>query len=175
MEIKSSEVIPDARFIMLDPFRDDRGEFCATFSERTHTFSDGQGAPIAFVEDDISVTRRHTLRGLHGDDTTWKLMQCLLGEVQLVVVDVRQAAPTYLRWENLKLSEEVRQQVLVPPGCVVGHLTLTDRSIVSYKQSRQYRGAEEQLTVRWDDPKLGIPWEVEDPVVSHRDASAPLL
>jgi len=175
MRIEASEVIPDAKFVVLEPFRDDRGELFATFSTLTHRFSDGDSQPIGFVEDDVSVSRQHTLRGLHGDRETWKLMQCIAGEVQLAIVDMRPGSPAYMRWESMRLGETERRQVLVPAGCAVGHLALSQRSVMSYKQSRHYQGSGAQFTVRWDDPKLAIPWAVTDPLLSDRDASAALL
>ena len=175
MRVEPSEVISDAKFILLEPFRDDRGELFASFSTLTHQFSDGGNEPIAFVEDDISVSRRGTLRGLHGDHETWKLMQCIVGEVQLAIVDMREGSDSYLRCETVVLDERERRQVLVPAGCAVGHLALSERSVMSYKQSRHYRGAGEQFTVRWDDPKLDIQWAVREPFLSDRDAGAALL
>lgn len=175
MRVEPSKVISDAKFVLLESFRDDRGELFASFSTLTHRFTDAGDQPIAFVEDDISVSRRGTLRGLHGDHETWKLMQCIVGEVQLAIVDMRDASDSYLRWETIGLNERERRQVLVPAGCAVGHLALSERSVMSYKQSRHYEGAGVQFTVRWDDPKLGIPWAVSEPFLSDRDAGAALL
>jgi dTDP-4-dehydrorhamnose 3,5-epimerase len=175
MRVEISNLIPDAKFISIDPFRDARGELFATYSTLTHRFHDADGEPIGFVEDDISVSRQDTLRGLHGDNQTWKLMQCIVGEVQLVLVDMRPDSSAHLRWENVMLSETERRQVLVPAGCAVGHLALSERSVMSYKQSRHYSGAASQFTVRWDDPKVGIAWAIEQPRLSERDAGAALL
>jgi len=175
MTISESEKIRDLRVITPDVFHDFRGEYICTFDIRSHRFSAHDGTPVEFVEDDVSVSRRHVLRGLHGDDKTWKLIQCLLGEIYFVVVDMRKVSPTYLNWEAFAVNEKNRVQVLVPAGCANGHLCLSERCIFSYKQSQLYSGAENQFTVRWDDPKLGIYWPVRTPILSRRDAEAPFL
>ena len=175
MRIESSDLIPDAKLILLESFKDERGEFFETFSTLTHRFEAEANEPIAFVEDDIAITLRGTLRGMHGDHATWKLMQCLVGEVQLAFVDMRPGSATYLCAEDMTLSERERRQVLVPAGCAVGHLALSERSVISYKQSSHYSGATAQFTVRWDDPKVGISWQIQTPRLSQRDAAAALL
>ncbi|GAB4236432.1 MAG: dTDP-4-dehydrorhamnose 3,5-epimerase [Acidobacteriota bacterium] len=175
MQISESKLIPDLKIIQPPVFYDYRGEYIETFNEARYTFSDRQGKPIRFVEDDVSVSRRNVLRGLHGDDRTWKLIQCLLGEIYVVVVDMRSDSPAYLRWEAFDLNEKNRTQLLIPAGCASGYLCLAQRNIVSYKQSALYQGAEKQMSVRWDDPKLDIWWPIRNPILSRRDATAPFL
>ncbi|HEV2813506.1 MAG TPA: dTDP-4-dehydrorhamnose 3,5-epimerase, partial [Solirubrobacteraceae bacterium] len=111
----------------------------------------------------------------HGDDRTWKLVQCAHGALFLAVVDCRRGSEAYLRWEGFELSAANRLQVLVPAGCATGLLALEDGTALAYKQSERYSGAERQFTVRWDDPAVGIAWPVERPLLSARDASAPDL
>lgn len=173
--IKHSTVIQDLLIIQPSVFYDFRGEYVETFNVRDYVFQDGSGVDIKFVEDDISVSRRGTLRGLHGDSTTWKLIQCLYGEFYYVVVDMRNSSPSYLQWQAFSLNDKNRTQVLVPAGCANGHQCISDACIFSYKQSQHYSGADTQFTVRWDDPKLGIYWPIKEPILSSRDRSARLL
>ena len=175
MRSEASAVIPGLRRIEPDVFRDERGEFVETFNADDYAFTRDDGTPIAFVEDDLSVSHANVLRGLHGDDRTWKLVQCAHGALFLAVVDCRRGSEAYLRWEGFDLSAANRLQVLVPAGCATGLLALEDGTALAYKQSERYSGAERQFTVRWDDPAVGIAWPVEPPLLSARDASAPDL
>ena len=175
MKITESKTIPGLKILTPEVFHDFRGEYVETFSTKTHAFNDLSGQAISFVEDDISVSRQHVLRGLHGDEKTWKLIQCLYGAFYYVVADVRRDSPGYLQWESFTLNDQNRQQVLVPAGCANGHLVLSGKCIFSYKQSQHYSGMNNQFTVRWDDPKLGIFWPTRQPILSQRDSSAALL
>src|SRR5262245_13498783 len=113
MQVQASQKIADLRVITPDIHYDYRGEYVETFSRRTYAFTDRDGQPIEFVEDDISMSRQGVLRGLHGDSKTWKLIQCLHGEFYYVVADLRRGSPTYRRWESFILNDRNRRQVLV--------------------------------------------------------------
>jgi dTDP-4-dehydrorhamnose 3,5-epimerase len=141
----------------LKSFKDRRGEFVELWHD--------DGFP-KFVEDDVSVSRRGVLRGLHGDGRTWKLVTCLQGEVFFAAVD-----PVTRAHEELVLSERNRLSVLVPPDRAVGYLVLSGRAVVHYKQSLRY-GEAPQFTIRWNDSRFGIRWPIDDPVLSKRDAGA---
>jgi dTDP-4-dehydrorhamnose 3,5-epimerase len=173
MQIKSSSKIKDLSIISPEVFYDFRGEYVETFSKQNYAqFTDYDGSVLDFVEDDISMSRQHVLRGLHGDSKTWKLIQCLYGEFYYVVVDMRKESPTYLNWEAFTMNEKNRIQVLVPAGCANGHLVMSDRTIFSYKQSQYYSGMANQFTVRWNDPKINIFWPIQQPILSERDNGA---
>lgn len=173
--IFESKKIPGLKLIKPETFHDFRGEYVETYSREKYLFHDLSGNPIEFVEDDVSVSVRNTLRGLHGDSKTWKLIQCLAGSFYLAIADMRQDLPSYLNVEQFSLNEKNRHQLLVPAGCVNGHLVMSERCIFSYKQSQYYSGAQNQITVRWDDPKLDIYWPITNPILSQRDAQAALI
>ncbi len=176
MTFRESTKIKDLKIITPYVFHDFRGEYVETFSRKDYNqFLDVDGQPIDFVEDDISMSKYGVFRGLHGDSKTWKLIQCLLGEIYYVVVDMRKDSPTYLNWESFAVNEKNRIQILVPAGCGNGHLCMTERCIFSYKQSQYYSGMENQFTVRWDDPKLNIFWPMKDMMLSERDLSAKFI
>lgn len=175
MDIEAS-AIPGIHVIVPTVHRDHRGEFAETYSVEAYAGLAGEdGASLVFLTDAVSVSHAGVLRGLHGDDRTFKLMQCLHGAVYLVVVDLRAGSESFGRWESYELSADDRRQVLVPPGCVNGHYVREEKSVVAYKQSTYYEGAGEQRSVRWDDPSLAIDWPSSAPVLSERDAHAPLL
>jgi dTDP-4-dehydrorhamnose 3,5-epimerase len=151
--------------IELDAFEDHRGEYVEIFNEGFFLES---GMDLHFVQDDISVSSRHVLRGIHGDRTTWKLVSCLFGKFYLVVLNWDKDSAEFGKWQSFVLSDRNRRQVLIPPKFGNGHLVLTDQAIFHYKQTTYYDRSS-QFTIRWDDPGLGIWWPVKTPILSIRD------
>jgi dTDP-4-dehydrorhamnose 3,5-epimerase len=121
-----------------------------------------------FVQDDISISKRNVLRGIHVDSGTHKLVSCLAGKVYAVVAQCREKAPSFGQWQAWTLSEETRQLLSIPPGYGLAYLAMTDTAIVSYKQSTYYDPSVQQ-TYRFDDPRFGIAWPIPDPILSERD------
>jgi len=146
-------------------FEDSRGTYVEIFNETLYAEA---GITVEFVQDDISVSSRHVLRGVHGDGETWKLISCLHGKFYLIVVNWDSASPQYRQWESFVLSDQNRLQVLVPPGFGNGHLVLSEEAIFHYKQSSYYDRAG-QFTLLWNDPELNLWWPVKNPMVSRRD------
>lgn len=169
MNVQESRTIRGLLTVTPDVFSDFRGQYIETYNDRDWCFNDQRGAAIQFVQDDVSISRRHSLRGLHGDADTWKLIQCLHGAIYFVVVDVRRDSPTYGNWQAFTLGDTNRQQVLVPAGCANGHLCLSETCIFHYKQSTLFEGTEKQFTLRWDGHT--VYWPIKDPILSQRDAA----
>ncbi|MBZ0156988.1 MAG: dTDP-4-dehydrorhamnose 3,5-epimerase family protein [Alphaproteobacteria bacterium] len=146
-------------------FEDHRGEYIETYNEELYRKS---GITATFVQDDISVSTQHVLRGIHGDGETWKLISCLYGKFYLVVVNCDTESKDFGKWQAFVLSDRNRHQVLVPPRHGNGHLILSERAIFHYKQSTYYNPSG-QFTYTWNDPKLKIWWPIKNPVLSQRD------
>jgi dTDP-4-dehydrorhamnose 3,5-epimerase len=153
--------------IMPSAFEDHRGMFVETYNIEDYSKN---GINIKFMRDDISTSVKNVLRGPHYDDKTWKLIQCMHGKIYFVVADMRNDSNQYLKWQSFVLTEYNRYQVLVPPGFANGHLVLSDSCIFHYKMSEYYE-PENEVGVRWDDPKLGIFWPVKEPILSQKDSS----
>jgi dTDP-4-dehydrorhamnose 3,5-epimerase len=175
MKHVNSKKIDNLYEIELDVFRDFRGEYVETYSVEKYLFQDATGNKLNFLEDDISYSKKNVLRGLHGDSKTWKLIQCLYGEIFFAVVDLRRESKTYKNVQTFLLSASMRKQILVPAGCANGHLVLSEDAIFSYKQSEIYSGMNNQFTLRWDHPDFKIEWPVENPILSQRDSTADFL
>ena len=97
-------------------------------------------------------------------------MQSLVGEIYLVVLDMRPQSATYGTWEDYVLSERTRDQVLVPPGFANGHFALTDcifHYTLCYGEGHVDENA--QGVVAFDDPKFKIRWPSHKPIVEQRD------
>jgi len=146
-------------------FEDFRGTYVETYNQELYHKA---GIKVPFVQDDISTSSKHVLRGIHGDSETWKLVSCLHGMFYLVVLNHDESSPQYGQWDSFTLSETNRMQVLIPPKFGNGHIVLTERAIFHYKQNTYYNRAG-QFTVAWNDPRFGIWWPVSNPIVSRRD------
>lgn len=156
-------------------FADERGWFMESFSLRELQKA---GIDAVFVQDNHSFSaKKGTLRGLHFQTAPMaqaKLVRCTRGSVWDVAVDLRKGSPQYRRWFAAELSGENRLQLFIPRGFAHGYLTLTDFTEVEYKTDR-YFSPQHDRSVRYDDPAIGIPWNVSEPVLSHKDRNAPLL
>ena|SRR5215469_4674755 len=154
--------------LLIEPptiFEDFRGHYIELYNEPAYRAA---GIEFNFVQDDISVSRRHVLRGIHGDSKTAKLVSCVQGAFYLVVINNISESPQYRQWDAFTLSESNRHQVLIPPGFGNGHLVLSDIAIFHYKQTMLYDRAA-QFTLLWNDPALGIWWPIGNPILSRRD------
>jgi dTDP-4-dehydrorhamnose 3,5-epimerase len=155
----------DVLLIKPDVFKDHRGEYIETYNEELYNKN---GINIKFIQDDISVSRRNVLRGIHGDNLTWKLISCLYGKFYFVVVNCDTRSKNFGKWQSFELSDKNRLQILVPPKYGNAHLILSKEAIFHYKQSTYY-DPKKQFTYKWDDPRFNIKWPVKNPVLSLRD------
>ena len=151
--------------ITLDAFEDHRGHYVETYNEDLYN---KHGIDVKFIQDDISVSKKNVLRGIHGDQETWKLISCLEGKFYLVVINNDENSSQYMQWESFTLSEQNRTQLLVPPRFGNGHLVLSERAIFHYKQNTYYN-PNGQFTICWNDPKYNIKWPIKKPILSERD------
>ncbi len=157
--------LPGVLLIKLDVFEDHRGQYVETYNAAGYR---EHGIHVDFVQDDISTSTRHVLRGIHGDQETWKLISCLHGKFYLVVVDCDPSSAHFRKWQSFVLSDTNRHQVLVPPKFGNGHLVLSECAIFHYKQNTCYN-PKGQFTYVWNDPDLKIWWPVKNPILSRRD------
>jgi len=152
-------------------FEDHRGANVETYNIEDFK---ANGIDIHFVRDHISTSSKHVLRGIHYDDKTWKLIQCMYGKIYFIVVNMKNDSSQYLHWQSFILSSRNRYQVLVPPYFGNAHLVLSDECIFHYKMSEYYDPGNER-GVRWNDPKISIFWPVANPITSQRDSQTPYL
>jgi len=163
-EIKKTNLLGVLK-IKLTSFEDYRGSYIETYNKN---FFIANGIKIDFLQDDISVSHKNVLRGVHGDQKTWKLISCLYGEFQLIVVNNDMQSDEYKKWESFNLSFENKIQILVPPKFGNGHLVLSDKCIFHYKQNTEYDRSG-QFTIKWNDPSFSFKWKTQNPILSERD------
>lgn len=161
--------------VVIEPkvFGDDRGFFFESFNLPK---LDEAGIRPTFVQGNVSSSRRGVLRGLHYQwpNPQGKYVSVVEGEVWDVAVDIRRGSPTFGRWTAVVLSAENRRHFWIPEGFAHGFVTLSERALFSYLCTAPYDPAAD-AAVRWDDPELAIDWPISDPVLSAKDAAAPLL
>ena len=167
--------IPDVLLIKPPVYRDDRGHFLETWRASPYN-THGIGP---FVQDNVSVSRRNVLRGLHFQypGGQGKLVSALRGRVFDACVDVRVGSPTFGKWVGAELSSDNGFQLYIPPGFAHGFVTLSDEAVFAYKCTAYY-APETERTVRWSDPAIAVAWPCDAPAcitLAPKDAAAPTL
>ena len=155
---------PEVKIFQPSSFIDNRGELYTIFDQKEHE--------LIFNHDKVAVSKKHVLRGIHGDSKATKLITCLHGTIYFVVVDNRPESPNYLKWDSLILSGKNKYQVLIPPGFGNGHLVLSSTAVFFYKWSYEgkYPDVEDQFSLNWKDPRINIQWPINnEPILSERD------
>ncbi|MBN9148768.1 MULTISPECIES: dTDP-4-dehydrorhamnose 3,5-epimerase [unclassified Nitrobacter] len=165
--------IPEVIIIEPRLFGDQRGFFLETYQFPRYA---EHGVSRPFIQDNLSRSARGVLRGLHLQNplTQGKLVTALRGRVLDVAVDVRVGSPNFGRHVAVELSEENRRQLWVPRGFAHGFVVLSETADFFYKCDDLY-SPKDELSIRWNDPAIGIDWGVEAPSLSAKDADAPLL
>jgi len=162
--------LPLAGLKLIKPrlFHDDRGYFLETWNQKKLV---NLGFSEKFVQDNQSYSKRGVLRGMHFQYPTWqgKLVFVLQGEIFDVAVDIRRDSPTFGKWYGTVLNDQTHEQLYVPPGFAHGFCVTSDSARVVYKCT-EYYVPEEEYTLAWDDPDIGIQWPLRNPVVSAKDA-----
>jgi dTDP-4-dehydrorhamnose 3,5-epimerase len=159
----------DAKVITLEPRRDDRGYFARSWCRREFREA---GIDFDVVQANFSVSKaKGTIRGMHFQRAPFadaKVVRCVKGSVQEVIVDMRPRSPTYLQHFKIVLSEPGDTMVFVPTGFAQGIQTLSDDAVVEYLMGEYYR-PELYDGVRHDDPALGIEWPLPVSAISPQD------
>lgn len=155
-------------------FGDSRGYFMETYNEDLFRKN---GVDVYFKQDNQSMSNKGALRGLHFQAPPFeqgKLVRVINGAVWDVVVDIRTSSATYGKHFALELTEENKTMLWIPAGFAHGFLTLSDQTIFSYKCTEVYNKSSEG-GIYWNDPQLGIPWSIDDPLLSEKDKLNPMF
>ena len=161
--------------VLLEPtvHGDSRGFMVESFSRDVWA---ELGVGVEFVQHNHSRSSKGTLRGIHfqTEPGQAKLVRCPCGAILDVAVDLRRDSPTYGQWEAHVLDDEKHRQLFVPVGFGHGFAVLSEVADVTYQVSSVYDPATE-AGIAWDDPDVGVEWQVDVPLLSERDKSAPKL
>ena len=151
-------------------FGDKRGYFSEVFKQGEFESHVGH---VDFIQDNESLSTKGVLRGLHfqrGESSQAKLVRVSMGTVLDVVVDLRNGSPTWGKSLAVELSAETGRQMFIPRGFAHGFAVLSDVAQFQYKVDNPY-DPESEATLRFDDPQLGIDWQIEreDMILSEKD------
>ena len=174
-EFRSLSKLQEVILIEPSTVKDERGWFREEY-KRSEFEKRGIGGDFPQENQSYSLARG-TLRGLHFQKTPMaqgKLVTCLSGELFDVAADIRKGSPYYARWDSVCLSGENHRILWIPPGFAHGFQTMAENTTVMYKVTREYSAAHER-NIRWSDPEIGIRWPIGNPILSKKDATAPLL
>lgn len=157
------------------PYIDARGAF-------TRLYCESELAEIIGSRRIVQINHSRTLqvgavRGLHFQYPPYaemKLVRCLRGRVWDVAVDLRANSPTFLHWHSEELTLENGRMMVIPEGFAHGFQVLEAASELLYLHTAFYTPTAEG-GVRYNDPRLAIPWPLPVSDLSARDANHPLL
>jgi dTDP-4-dehydrorhamnose 3,5-epimerase len=159
--------LPGVLLIQPKVFADPRGFFMETYRENVLAEA---GMRETFVQDNHSRSSRGVLRGLHYQlqNPQAKLCRVASGEVLDVAVDVRIGSPNFGKWVGVVLSAENHTQIYIPKGFAHGFVVLSETVDFLYKCS-DYFDASDDRGVLWNDPEIGIDWQIDAPILSEKD------
>ena len=160
----------DIKIIKGNNFKDKRGILWTTWKK-------GIFKKINFNHDKFSLSKKNTLRGLHCDNKSWKMVTSVYGKFLFVVVDMRKNSKDYLKHQKWVIDHKKPRLILVPPYFANAHLCLSKICLFHYKWSYKgkYIDANKQKSYRWNDPKIKIKWPIKKPILSKRDKAAKIL
>jgi dTDP-4-dehydrorhamnose 3,5-epimerase len=126
---------------------------------------------LYFKHDKFSTSKYNVLRGIHGDTKSWKLVTCVFGEIQQVVVDMRKDSPTYKQWQSFIIGQNNQLLILIPPNMGNAYYVKSSEATYHYKLAYDgnYIDADEQFSINWSDNSIGIKWLSDNPILSNRD------
>lgn len=167
--------IPDVKIVEPRVFHDDRG----FFFEALNIFSlEKEGIHFKPVQENCAFSmKKGTIRGLHFQNAPMaqaKLVRCTVGRVMDYAIDLRKDSPTYLQHVAVELSADNKKQLYIPRGFAHGVISLEDNSIIEYFADNPY-SPENDRSIRYDDPQIGICWDLEELILSEKDKNAPFV
>ena len=169
--------IPEVLLIEPEIFFDERGFFFESYNQ--NVFKNLSGYDINFVQDNHSLSKKGSLRGLHLQHDPYaqsKLIRVIEGEIFDVAVDLRENSKTFGTWVSLVLSSSNKKQLFIPKGFAHGFLALSETAEVLYKTDKYYN-KEAEIVYNWNDPKFNISWPSLDVEYSFsaKDKIAPYI
>jgi dTDP-4-dehydrorhamnose 3,5-epimerase len=165
--------LPGALIIEPKVFGDTRGYFYESYHRERFELA---GLAVGFVQSNVSRSARGVLRGLHYQwpNPQGKLVSVLQGEVYDVAIDIRRGSPTFGRWTGVMLTADNHRHFWIPEGFAHGFCVLSESAVFTYQCTALYEPSADR-TIRWNDAEIGIDWPISDPLLSEKDAKAPLL
>ena len=164
MKINNDRKLKEIKYFHSKVFKDSRGKIWTSWDKDFFR-------NIKFNLDKFTTSKKNVLRGFHGDTKSWKLVTCLKGEILSVIVDYRKNSKNYLKYTSIKMSEKNRISVLIPPNFLNSWLCISKECLYQYKYSfkGKYNDVKDQISIKWNDPKINFKWPIKKPILSKRD------
>ena len=99
-----------------------------------------------------------------------KFISVVKGKILDVVIDCRPKSKSFGKNFKTILSEKNCKSLLIPAGFAHGFLTLDKENIIFYGCDN-YRSANNEVTINWDDPSVNIKWPSGEKIISNKDKS----
>lgn len=168
-------IIKDVFVLEMEPIVDSRGYFTRVFAKE---FLKENDINYNIVHINRSLTKeKGTIRGMHYQKNPTaedKIIQCIVGRVFDVVIDIRKNSPTYRKWVGVELSGENRKMMLIPKGCAHGFQTLEKDCLIEYFVSSYYSPMHER-GILWSDPLFNVSWPIKKAKLSDKDQKWPVF
>jgi dTDP-4-dehydrorhamnose 3,5-epimerase len=160
--------INDLYLIEENVYSDNRGLFFENYNKLK--LKELLGFDLNFVQDNISLSNKNVLRGLHYQiiKPQGKYIRVIKGAIWDVVVDIRKDSKNYGKSFNFDLNDENNNCLYIPEGYAHGFVSKADKTIVMYKTTEFYY-PEYDRTLLWSDPDININWPVKNPILSDKD------
>ena len=164
VKIYSNKKLKEVKYFTSSSFKDSRGEIWTTWD---NVYS----SKLRFNLDKFTTSKKNVLRGFHCDTKSWKLVTCIRGKILSVIVDYRPKSKNYLKFTSIIMSDKNKKSVIIPPMFLNSWLCLSQDCIYSYKYSfnGKYSDVDDQISVKWNDPKINFKWPNKKPILSKRD------
>ncbi|MFN0062860.1 MAG: dTDP-4-dehydrorhamnose 3,5-epimerase family protein [Myxococcaceae bacterium] len=148
-------------------FSDSRGSLAEVFRETW-------GLSTSPAQININHSGAGVLRGMRAHFQHTDYLAVVAGHMTLGLRDARRRSPTFGATCCLELSSQNGPQVVILPPGVIHGMYFPEASTHLYCASHEFN-VEDELSCRWDDPALEIPWVLKSPIVSTKDAAQPSL
>lgn len=164
MLIKSDKKLKEVKIFKTSIFKDNRGQIWTKWDKKSL-----KNKSINLSK--LTTSKKNVLRGFHGDNKSWKLITCLSGEILTVIVDYRKSSKNYLKYTSINMSEKNKVSVLIPPNFLNSWLCISKNCLYQYKYSFKgsYNDVKDQISLKWNDPKINFKWPIKKIKLSKRD------
>jgi dTDP-4-dehydrorhamnose 3,5-epimerase len=166
--IRESTLIKDVQIVTLKLFVDERGRFIETFRKEWFPQRSWQ-----IIQTNRSDSKVGVLRGLHYHFHQVDYWYAVAGRIRAGLFDMRADSPTYGAVQTIELGEDNQLGLFIPIGVAHGFVALTDATLIYVVDN--YYDSQDEHGVAWNDPDIAMPWGVESPLISPRDAANPFL
>ena len=168
--IQESKLIKGIWIIKPSLSEDNRGKIWTSFLK--NELENLLPKELYFKHDKFSYSKKNVLRGIHGDGKSWKLVTCVYGSIQQVVVDCRKESNTYTKYESFNINKNNQISIIISPLLGNAFYVKSHEAVYHYKLAYHgnYIDSNEQFSYKWNDPIFSINWEAKNPILSDRDA-----